>query len=329
MPLLTEQFEQAKHNVEPPPDDVKNATAAHLGVRRALETSPQLRAMDIDTVLIGSYARHVAIRRIKDVDVFSQLPNIDSRLSPTSLLQLFRDVLIGDFGKQRVELQARSVKTAFPEFDLSVDAVPARPCDSHWEVPDRAGSWEETDPPKLGSLTTAMNHAYDDHYVPTVKLIRQARRAQLGESQPGGFYLEIASYHAFSEGLKADSTPEYFCEALAGVAAQLGRARSGGLPDPTLPGRVISTRAADAELKHAEEVFRGLAVSASAALKSPDACAAALVFRNILRKTSDGEWVFPMPSYCNDDGTRRPTASGIRPGSSRVPESNRFASRLA
>ena len=186
MPQLATQFEEAKTNVSPTPTDVGNASNAHSQVREALETSDELASIGIDTILIGSYARQVAIRRITDVDVFSKLPDIDWTVAPVQLLAQFRDVLASEFGAGLVELQDRSVKVEFPSFELSVDAVPARPHLSHWEVPDRHGGWEKTNPERLGSLTTEMNGHHQGHYVPTVKLIRQARRAQLGEGQPGG-----------------------------------------------------------------------------------------------------------------------------------------------
>ena len=325
MPQLAEQFEKAKSNINPTSADIKNARDAHMTVRGALEQSDELRELGIDTVLIGSYSRHVAIKRIKDVDVFSKLPYLDGSANPQSLLRLFRDVLHESFGKPRIELQERSIKVAFPNFDLAVDAVPAAPFGAYWCVPDRDTGWEETNPEGLGSLTTAANDAHDGNYVPAVKLMKQARRAQLGDDRPGGFYIEIATYHAFVAGISASSTAEYVCEALAGVAAQLDRARVHGLPDPALPGSVVSTRATDAELERASESFKHLAMRAETALTSSDGCGAALEFRRILGKTTDGRWAFPMPPYCNDDGTPKSTASGIRRGSARVPESGRFA----
>ena len=325
MPQLAAQFEQAKSNVSPPPDDVSNASEAHTEVRQALETSQVLSGFAIDTILIGSYARHVAIRRIKDVDVFSKLPRVPSTIAPGQLLDLFHKILASEFGCARVDPQERSIKVDFPDYDLCVDAVPARPYGSHWAVPDRCGGWEETNPEFLGSLTTDLNSDHDGHYVPTVKLIRQARRAQLGDGQPGGLYVEIACYHAFVHGLAAVSASEYFYEALGAVATQLNLARTGGLADPTLPGHVISTRATDTELARAAHLFHGLATRAQAALNSDDACFAAFEFREVLGTTSDGNWVFPMPSYCNDDGTPKRSTAGIRSGSPTVPQDGRFA----
>ena len=325
MPQLAEQFEQAKGNINSTAADVRNASDAHMQVRRALESSDDLKELGVDTVLIGSYSRHVAIKRIKDVDVFSKLPELDPNADPQTLLLLFRDVLQKSFDKERIELQDRSLKVDFPSYNLTVDAVPAAPWLSFWRIPDRDSGWQETNPEGLGTLTTEANGAHDGNYVPTVKLMRQARRAQLGDDQPGGFYIEIATYHALAPGIKATSSTEYFCEALAGVAAQLYRSLAHGLADPALAGSVISTRATAAEVERASNLFEGLAEQAKNALDSSNSCGAAFEFRRILGKTTDGRWAFPMPSYCNDDGTPKNTASGIRPGSSRVPDGDRFA----
>ena len=325
MPQLAEQFAQAKSNVNPTDVDVRHASDAHQEVRHALETSDELKPLGIDTVLIGSYSRHVAIKRIKDVDVFSKLPQLDHGANPGTVLQLFHDVLSEHFGTNRIERQDRSLKVDFPSFNLTVDAVPAGPLASYWRIPDRNTGWEETNPEGLGSLTTALNDDHDGNYVPTVKLLRQARRTQLGDERPGGFYIEVATYHAFAAGISASGSAEYFCESLAGVAAQLHRARVSGLPDPALPGKPISTRTNDADLLRAASIFNELATRAKAALDSSESCNAAFEFRQILGKTTDGRWAFPMPSYCNEDGTPKMTAAGIRPGSARVPQSDRFA----
>ncbi len=210
MPQLATQFEEAKRSAPPTSIDVCNASNAHSQVRKALERSEELAITGIDTILIGSYARHIAVRRIEDVDVHLRLADIDWTVAPAQLLAQFRDVLASEFGASLVELQDRSVKVEFPNFELSVDAVPARPHLSHWEVPDRHGGWEETNPERLGSLTTEMNDYRHGHYVPTVKLIRQARRTQLGDRKLGGLYVEISCYCAFARGVTADSASEKY-----------------------------------------------------------------------------------------------------------------------
>jgi hypothetical protein len=78
----------------------------------------------------------VSIRRVKEVDVFGRLTAADDTLAPGRAMGLFEDALGAEYG-DRVERQHRSFKVEFPDFDLCVDAVPARPRGSHWEIPNR------------------------------------------------------------------------------------------------------------------------------------------------------------------------------------------------
>src|SRR4051812_29435592 len=103
MALLITQFERACSNVEPEDADVTNASSAHEDVRATLESDPELAEHDIDTVLIGSYRRHVSIRRVKDVDVFSRTDRLD--MSGIDALDLFERVLIRAYGEDRLDRQ--------------------------------------------------------------------------------------------------------------------------------------------------------------------------------------------------------------------------------
>jgi hypothetical protein len=320
MAILAPQFESALRNVEPDANDKKNAPKAHKEVREALERDKQLVEWGIDTILIGSYARHVSIRRMRDVDVFSKLPAVPRDLTSTALLAKFLVVLEKEFPK-RVEAQDRSICVSFPDFDLTVDAVPARTQGSYWEIPDRpvgGNNWELTNPEKLGDLTTAMNDTHGGTYVPIVKLIRQTRKANLGD-QPGGLYFEVLTYHAHArQGVKGSSTAERYCGALRGVVKELHTAISAGLEDPTIPGGKIKTRATRAQLEAAHSTFSTLSTAADAALADDDPCQSAAAFRKILGKNDDQEYVFPMPSHCEDG-----KGVLIMPGDSHVPAGNR------
>ena len=326
MPALVTYLIDARENVEPSPDDKRNAIEVHTAVRQALELSPQLRQMGIDTILIGSYARKVSIRRIKDVDVFGRLFDAPADVQPMSLLDLFESVLVQEFGAERVERQARSIKIEFPEYDLSADAVPAVPELSDWRIPSADEGWEHTNPLQLNELSSVVNAACDGEYVPTVKLVRQTRREHLGEASPGGLYVEIATMNTFIGGTRGADSSDYLCVALAGVADQLRQAAASGLPDPSMPGQVIKTRATPTELAQAAAVFAELASSARQAYDSSDECRAAHDYRKVLGHDPEGLWVYSMPPYCNDDGTRSSRASGIVSGSRRVPPGDsRFA----
>jgi hypothetical protein len=232
----------------------------------------------------------------------------------------------------RVERQHRSVKTDFPDYDLCVDAVPARPYEGHWEIPNRPkerARWVETNPTRLNELTTQVNKAFtlngNGIYVPTVKLVRQTRRTWLGD-QPGGFFFEIMTYWAFvNQQPSQTSVAGYLTFALGKIAAMLPKVATEGLDDPTLSGKKISTKATAADFKTATASIAEAAELSRAALDEPDDCKAAVGWRDLFGKTSDGEDVFPIPEYCNADGTRR-SYPAVTAGATRVPAgSGRYA----
>ncbi|MEE8601307.1 nucleotidyltransferase [Euzebya tangerina] len=326
MAQLITQFEKACSNVEPDAEDIANAAEAHAAIRDVLDNHPDLVVKGIDTVLIGSYKRHVSIRRVKDVDVLSRTDGLD--MTAPEALDLFEQILCHEdaFGEDRVERQDRSIKIGFPDYNLDVDAVPARPAGEYWEIPDRGATWTKTNPEKLTTLSSTINGTFDGLYVPIVKLIRQSRRANL-DRRPGGFYFEILTYHAFNNGLDGDNLPTLFVAAMRSVADQLAEVVNGGdVEDPTMPGEYITVRVTDAQLLAAARKFAALADKAEGALGNDDLCGSALAFREVLGKNSDDEWVFPMPASCNDDGTRKAVAtvsSTATAGDQDVPAGNR------
>lgn len=324
MAQLPEQFKKAKSNIEPE-EDARNAAKAHAEVREVLGANEELTTWGIDTILIGSYAREVSIRHVHDVDVFSKLSDVPDDKDPEQLRDKIVEVLSKEYDDDRIDEQPRSVKVDFPQYGLSVDTVPARPKDGHWEIPDVENDcWIETDPEKLGGLTSKMNKDHDGQYVPTIKLIRQVR-SQHTEDHPGGLYFEILTFHAFRAGINATTAAEYFTAALEGIVTQLDKViTSGGLEDPTLDGGYISTRATGDQIETARETFAGLAAKAREALTLGDKerCRAAKLYREILGKTPDGEWVFPMPDDCKEDGTPK-VLPNITPGSREVPAGDR------
>lgn len=320
---LTFQFTRAKSNVEASEEDKSNAAEAHKDVRACLEADETLKSYGIDTILIGSYKRHVAIRRVKDVDVLSKLPQVPTDVEPKRLLSDFTNTLKETYGSERVKVQSRSVKVEFPDFGLAVDVVPARLCrnSSYIEIPDRSEGWQQTNPERLTELTTAMNSSYDNDYVPLVKLIRQTRRHNL-ERRPGGFYFEILTYHAANNGLDRRSTASLFASALRHISRQLNWAVSGYLvPDPTMPGASISIRATDTQMRTAAKKFTDLASKAETALEAAD-CPAAKAYKEIFGRNDDNEWVFEMPAKCNEDGTAKPLIA-VTSGERTIPAGDR------
>ncbi|MCM3553297.1 hypothetical protein M3682_10535 [Micrococcus luteus] len=75
MAVLSKQFRDALAAIEPA-EDAQHAAEAHAEVRRVLDAKAEFKAWGLETLLIGSYRRQVSIRRVKDADVFCQLPGL-------------------------------------------------------------------------------------------------------------------------------------------------------------------------------------------------------------------------------------------------------------
>lgn len=333
MTHLRQQFKDALGSIEPG-DDKANAPMAHQLVRDALEADAKLSAYGVSPVLIGSYKRNVSIRRVKDVDMLVRLPNVEGDVTSKDILDRFFTVLHAEFGSdadghRRTKRQDRSLQVSFPEYDLYVDAVPARPYGDGetWEIPQKgdADKWVRTNPEKLTSLSSEMNSAHDGFYVPTVKLLRQTRRSALGVGRkPGGFFIEVATYQAFASGMvSGNDHAEYYVSALDEVSRIIDSYVSygTGVNDPTLPGHTISIRATDDELEAAKTRLADAAKAARGALEEEDEGMAALAFQKLLGKNGDDEIVFPMPPGFNEDGSKR--ASAISAGARVVPAGTR------
>lgn len=332
MAILSTQFTKALESIEPSSDDKANAPEAHKAVRSALTSADDLKGWGLDPVLIGSYKRDVSIRRVKDVDVFCRIDDIDDDVEAKTILDKFIAVLDAEFGTdaqgaRRVKRQARSITVEFPEYgDLHVDAVPARKrSDGYWEIPTKDGDWQTTNPEQVTALKTAMNDSYMGDYVRLVKLIRQTRRTIL-DVRPGGLFVELALYDACvnAKVSKAGLTIGYVT-ALEAIADYLNDKVSWGrsLPDPTMPGETLSFRATDKQWETARDKFRSAATKAREAYDEPDAGKAAVAFRGLLGENGDGDLVFPMPAGYNEDGTKKESASLITPGAPNVPAGDR------
>lgn len=302
MSILSKQFKDALSKIEPG-DDADHAAAAHAEVRDILAADDDLTEWGLHSVLIGSYRREVSIRRVKDVDVFCELPDLPDGQDPQGLLDKFVTVLAVDYG-DRVSKNDRSVKVDFPDFDMHVDVVPARPNGDEWEIPDRDGGWEKTHPVRFSAFSTARNSDHDGQYVRAVKLVRQTRRALLADAKPGGFFVEVAAYHAFASipNASTDEAPSsvagYYTVALETMAPILRQHADGDAPlmNPALPNQELHVRATQDELDAIADAWQEAAEDARSALESEDDQDAARTFKRLLGKNTDGGDVFAVPA---------------------------------
>jgi Second Messenger Oligonucleotide or Dinucleotide Synthetase domain len=317
MTTLPSQFEEALTKITVNGAKRARAIEAHLELRAVLEADPKLRQLGIETVLIGSYARQTGIYPGRDVDVFAKLAALDTAADPQEVFSTVCQVLVDAFG-DRAEPQRRSIKVSF-DYDgdgFAVDAVPAVRLNERWALPnhdrdvwqDRDKRWIETDPERLAELTTVRNEeptlSGGGAYVPTVKLVRQTREANLGDEKPGGLYFELLTYWAFEGGVDGVSQAEILAKTLRSIGAQL---RSGlVVVEPALDQPYSPAPEASA-VERAGDVFEALATDAEVALEA-DECPAAAIWRRILGANNRGA-CFPLPEGCDETGRVIATAA--------------------
>lgn len=311
MAVLSKQFKDALSTIEPG-DDADYARDTHAEVRDVLAGDEELVAWGLKSLLIGSYAREVSIRRVKDVDVFCQLPDLPDDYDPQDLLDKMAAVLAEHYG-DRVSKNDRSVSVDFPDFDMHVDVVPARPAGTAWEIPDKDGGWETTNPIAFGTLSSARNTDFGGNYVPIVKLVRQTRRALLGDAKPGGLFVEVAAYHAFDNIPLDDgddaltSTAAYYTRGLTEMVPLIRGHADGSAPlsNPALPDQDISVRATHAQMDAIAEAWEEAADVAQEALSLNDDHDAAAKYSSLLGENSDGDQVFAIPAKASGQSASR------------------------
>ncbi len=311
METLPDQFKDALSRIEIKGAKRERAQDAHTEIRELLEGDDLLCSWGVDTVLIGSYARHTGIHPGKDVDVFCKLDKLDTSANPSEVYGAVCAVLVDHYG-DRAEPQARSIKVSFDTDgdDFAVDVVPAVHMGERWGIPNKdperwaepepTDRWVETDPEELTKLATAMNETLEidgqGAFKPTVKLVRQTRRHHRGDEKPGGLYFELLTYWAFP-GVSGESFAEVFAGALRGIANQLSSSEP--LQDPVL-NRPYEPEPDESDRNAAVDVFTGLAAMAEKAL-TVSRCEAAVLWRHILGENDRGP-CFPLPPGCDERG---------------------------
>jgi hypothetical protein len=334
---LRSQFTQALTTIEINGGKAERAQASHREIRDLLEADATLCDWGVNTRLIGSYSRDSGIYPGKDVDVFVRLDQLDTDATPKDVYNAVWGPLAEHYGDAkdggRATGQARSVKISFPDPEhpdddnagFAIDAVPAVRDGDHWAVPtkDRSrwagstGRWVTTDPERFGTMSSQLSTSSSsptvggrNAYKPIVKLMRQARRAHLGERRPGGLYVEFATYHAWHQGLVyGDEWDPLLARTLRQVANRFATAHYLPLIDPAI-GTAVEPALTDDDWANASRVFRDLADLADQALSADD-CKAAAKWREILGGNDRADPVFPLPAGCDANGFRIATIAAV------------------
>jgi hypothetical protein len=167
----------------PTAKQLADASRSQQHLRQLLD-SGRMQNRIVESFLIGSYARHTALRPLDDVDiVFVIDPSawqdgyerfVNKLPDPDRVLGSFARAIGYRYEDSGVHLQNRSVGLKL--YHLDIDAVPAvvHPSQAGWlRVPDRrAGSWIDSGPLAHASVATAINKRDDGRFVPLVRLLK-------------------------------------------------------------------------------------------------------------------------------------------------------------
>ena len=320
MANLRNQFAQALTNIEINGQKRKRAIDAHTEIRELLQQDEQLKEWGVEPLLIGSYGRDTGIYPGKDVDVFLRFTRLGTRAEPRAVFNaVWRGIVrkYGQYGQVggRAQQQARSVKVLFPASDrisggdFSVDAVPAVRHGGLWAIPTKdqnrwvegEGRWVTTGAVLFGDLSTELNQSASSPkvgdrpaYKPIVKLVRQIRETHLGDTRPGGLYLEFVTFEAWRSGLIAGSEWDVLlARALQCIADRFHRAGVNPLMDPVL-GTPVDPPLSAGQVEQAASIFGKLAAQSNRALLMNDTDAAT-EWRKILGGNDRANPVLPYP----------------------------------
>jgi hypothetical protein len=192
----------------PTATELSNASRSQRFLRDLLDTG-QMGARIADSFLIGSYARHTAVRPLDDVDIVFVIDPapwrdgvrkfLEMLPRPQRLLGSFRRAIKYRYDASPVHIQNRSVGLTL--YHLDIDAVPAvaHPTHDGWlKVPDRrSGSWIDSAPRVHADVVTALNKASRGLFVPVVRLLKGWNLALPDTTSLGGFAIETIAVRLF------------------------------------------------------------------------------------------------------------------------------------
>jgi hypothetical protein len=135
----------------------------------------------------------------------------------------------------------------------------------------------------------------------------------------------VLTYHAFQDRQPDEDTiAGYLTVVLREIATRLATVVEDGLDDPTMDDKKIKSKATDQDLENAADQIDEAATLAEDALADEDRCSSAVKWRRLLGQTKNTDEpinVFPLPEYCNADGTTK-SAQTVTRGSTTVPAGN-------
>lgn len=215
MQTLPYHFAELLFRIEPKDDRLELAQGLPAFLRDYLQTTALIVTRDPHTRLAGSYARHTAVKRIKDVDIILRVDDFYRDVPLVVLNDLVKALkalpnyagdrpLVDDSGDVALRRQRRSVQVHFNALEFDVDVVPALApdgMDGQLFVPDREWKeWIATDALRYGDYLSKLNAQNCRKVVPLIKMLKHWRDMHMVNLRPKSFWLECLVVQSVAEG---------------------------------------------------------------------------------------------------------------------------------
>jgi hypothetical protein len=242
---VQEAFKKFGSKLELTETEHQDASRRQQDIRRVMKGTFELE----HDFLTGSYRRWTKTKPLKDVDIFCVFGQKERHYrdkTPCVVLAHVERALVGEYGKDSVSRQRRSVSVDFgvEEDDngetggrvMSFDVVPAFSKDGHYEIPDTAtpSGWIETDPRIHYDKALEAQKAYSGEWKRLVRMMKAWNRAQ-GKPIKPSFLIEVMALQVLHPPFGGDYRRE-----LQGFFASLAGRIHEEWPDPAGLGPPVS-----------------------------------------------------------------------------------------
>jgi hypothetical protein len=215
-PLIT-HFEKLLKNIQPPKERLEAAQELPRKIRNYIKASKDFLTVEPHTRLAGSYAQHMAVGDVKDVDTLVRVPGDPEANEPEAKklildLKKLLDKLPESLGYEGyaavdavdIERARRSIHVYFKDKDFHLDFVPCIAPNGFEEilyVPDRGfNKWIRSNPIGYLNLLNELNEKFDKKVKPLGKLLKHFRDYQMQTCKPKSYWLGTLLIYHIQEG---------------------------------------------------------------------------------------------------------------------------------
>lgn len=207
---LGTHFEHLLETVQPPKARRDQAKELPPKVRDYLETHKDFETLSPHSRLAGSYAQHLCVGDVKDVDFLVRVPGDAQQNEPEAkqLIQNLKTALdglpkaLGQEGCSSIDVQRarRSVHVHFINEGFHIDAVPCiapNGFDEELFVPDRGfNKWVASHPIGYIDLISKLDEAHHRKVRPLIRLLKHYRNYAMKNRRPKSYWLgALVIYH--------------------------------------------------------------------------------------------------------------------------------------